>query len=64
VRGQATIPYITRGTYIQIIELSPRPFGRSVASPGVGEAGDHSADQADLARAWGYKPMWRFGGGP
>ena len=64
VRGQATIPYINRGTYIQVIELSPRPFGRSVASPGVSEAGDHSADQADLARAWGYKPMWRFGGAP
>jgi penicillin amidase len=60
VRGQKPIPYINRGTYIQIIELSPNPVGRSVASPGVSESGPHASDQADLARAWIYKPMWRI----
>ena len=52
------IPYINRGTYIQITELSPNPVARSVASPGVAESGDHSEDQTHLARAWTYKPMW------
>ncbi len=60
VRGQKPIPYINRGTYIQIIELSPVPVGRSVASPGAQESGPHASDQADLARAWTYKPMWRL----
>jgi hypothetical protein len=58
VRGQKPIPYLNRGTYIQITELSPVPTARSVASPGVGEVGPHSNDQADLARAWTYKAMW------
>jgi penicillin amidase len=58
VRGQRPIPYINRGTYIQITELSPIPAARSVASPGVAESGAHQYDQADLARAWTYKPMW------
>jgi penicillin amidase len=58
VRGQRPIPYINRGTYIQITELSPVPTARSVASPGVAESGAHQYDQADLARAWTYKPMW------
>ena len=58
VRGQRPIPYINRGTYIQITELSPLPAARSVASPGVSESGAHQYDQADLARAWTYKPMW------
>jgi penicillin amidase len=60
VRNQKPIPYINRGTYIQVTELSPVPVARSVASPGVAETGPHSADQADLARAWTYKPMWRL----
>ncbi len=63
VRGQKPIPYNNRGTYIQIVELSPIPAGRSVASPGAAESGPHAADQADLARAWMYKPMWRPGAG-
>lgn len=63
VRGQRPIPYINRGTYIQTIELSPIPNGRSVASPGVAESGPHANDQADLARSWTFKPMWRPGTG-
>jgi penicillin amidase len=63
VRGQKPIPYINRGTYIQIIEMSPTPVGRSVASPGASESGPHASDQADLARAWTYKPMWRLKAG-
>ena len=62
VKGQSPIPYSNRGTYIQIVELSGSPVGRSVASPGVSEAGEHSSDQAALARAWTFKPMWRLGG--
>ncbi|MCH7945693.1 MAG: penicillin acylase family protein, partial [Armatimonadetes bacterium] len=60
VPGQASVPYINRGTYIQVIELSPTPVGRNVASPGVAESGDHSFDQVDLARSWTYKKMWGF----
>ena len=58
VKGQRPIPYNNRGTYIQITELGPVPVARSVASPGASESGEHSADQADLARAWLYKPVW------
>jgi penicillin amidase len=60
VRGQRAVPYNNRGTYIQVTELAPLPVGRSVASPGVAEAGTHAGNQADLARAWTYKPMWRL----
>jgi penicillin amidase len=60
LRTGAPIPYNNRGTYIQITELAPVPFARSVASPGVAETGPHAADQADLARAWTYKPVWRI----
>lgn len=63
VRDQAPIPYNNRGTYIQVIELAPTPIGRSVASPGVAESGPYSKSQADLARAWTYKPMWTLKGG-
>lgn len=53
------IPYSNRGTYIQITEWSPSgPYARNVVSPGVAETGPHSADQAPLARAWLFKPMW------
>lgn len=57
VPGQKPIPYGNRGTYIQITELTRTPVARSVASPGITEEGVHAADQADLARAWTYKPM-------
>ncbi len=51
------IPYIKRGTYIQITELGSILRARSIASPGVAESGPHAFDQVDLARAWIYKPM-------
>ena len=51
------IPYINRGTYIQVIEMNKS--ARSVAGPGASETGKHSADQVPLNRDWGYKPMWR-----
>ncbi len=57
VPGEPSIPYIGRGTYIQVVEMRPQPVGRCVASPGVAEAGAHSRDQVPLARAWTYKPM-------
>ena len=49
------IPWRNRGTYIQIIE--PGKSGQNVVTPGVATAGPHSADQADLARVFGFKPM-------
>lgn len=58
VGSEPPIPYIDRGTYIQITELSSPPSGRSVASPGVAEEGPWSMNQAPLARAWVYKPVW------
>ncbi|MFZ4507333.1 MAG: penicillin acylase family protein [Fimbriimonas sp.] len=54
------IPYNQRGTYIQLIELGPVLHGRNVVTPGVAETGPHSADQAPLARAWTFKPMWEL----
>lgn len=51
------VPYINRGTYIQIIEMNKS--ARSVAGPGASETGKHCADQIPLNRDWGYKPMWR-----
>src|SRR5690606_38135642 len=51
------IPYIKRGTYIQITELGAILRARSIASPGIAESGPHAFDQVDLARAWMYKPM-------
>jgi len=60
VSGQPPIPYSNRGTYIQLIEsLGAGFFGRDVVTPGVAEAGPHSMDQVDLARAWLFKPMSR-----
>ncbi|MCC7231040.1 MAG: penicillin acylase family protein [Fimbriimonadaceae bacterium] len=61
VPGQSPIPYSNRGSYIQVVELlKDGPWGRNVVTPGVSESGDHSLDQAPLARAWTFKPMrWR-----
>jgi penicillin amidase len=58
--GVDPIPYSNRGTYIQILELSKLGtwFGRSVLPPGETEEGPHSTDQADLSRAWTYKPSF------
>jgi penicillin G amidase len=60
VPDQPPIPYINRGTYIHITEMTTPPTGRSVASPGAAEAGPHALDQTSLARAWLYKAMWPF----
>lgn len=61
VPGEVPVPYINRGTYIQVTEFFPTgPLSRSVASPGVAETGPHSADQVPLLRAWTLKPMWRW----
>lgn len=57
------IPYSDRGTYIQIVELSNPPSGRSVLPPGVSAEGPHSQDQVPLARAWTYKRMAISGSG-
>ncbi len=57
VHGLDPIPYVNRGTYIQIFELLSPPVGRSVASPGAAESEPHSTDQANLVRTWTYKPM-------
>lgn len=57
VDGEPPIPYGSRGTFIQIVELRPTVRGRSVLPPGVAESGPHSKDQVPLARAWQYKPM-------
>jgi penicillin amidase len=62
VPGADPIPYAQRGTFLQIVELTRPPRGRSVLSPGNAETGPHATDQAALARAWMYKPMTRFGG--
>lgn len=52
------VAYADRGTYIQIVELTPkRPVGRSVLPPGMAEAGPHADDQVALARQWTFKPM-------
>lgn len=58
IPNEDSIPYINRGTYIQITELAGWTFARSVASPGVTESGAHSRDQAPLARSWQFKSMW------
>lgn len=55
--GEPPIPYGDRGSYIQVVELTPTPRGRNVVPPGVAETGPHSRDQVPLARAWTYKPM-------
>jgi len=55
---QIPVPYSNRGTYIQLVQLSPGGItGRNVAPPGTRESGDHVSDQANLARTWTYRPM-------
>jgi penicillin amidase len=60
VPGQPPIPYIDRGTYIQITEMTQPPTARSVASPGVTEDGPLALSQVPLARRWIMKPCWRL----
>ncbi len=56
--GGEPVPYSNRGTFIQLVELlKAGPAGRSNLPPGNAERGAHSADQAELARTWTYKPM-------
>jgi acyl-homoserine lactone acylase PvdQ len=54
------IPGTSRGTYIQIIEVS-RPFfrGESILPPGQSEdiSSPHYSDQRELAGYWRFKPM-------
>jgi penicillin amidase len=57
VEGEESILYHNRGTYIQISEMTSPPAAKAVASPGIAETGDHSTDQAKLARNWAYKPL-------
>jgi penicillin amidase len=59
VPGEQPIPYIDRGSYIQVIQLPAGrlPVGRNVVNPGVSESGKHSLDQVHLARSWTYKRM-------
>ena len=55
---QIPVPYSNRGTYIQLVQLSPSGItGRNVAPPGIRESGDHVSDQANLARTWTYRRM-------
>lgn len=60
VTGEQPVFYSNRGTYIQITEMSPSPFGRSVAPPGVSEDGEAKNNQVGLARQWMFKRMYRF----
>ena len=58
VPGGTPVPYANRGTFIEVVELlRGGPKGRGNLPPGEAERGLHSADQADLARAWAYKDM-------
>ena len=58
VPGGEPIPYSNRGTYIEIIELfKDAPCGVANLPPGNAERGPHASDQAELARAWRYRPM-------
>jgi len=54
------IPFTSRGTFIQVVELRPTgPHGVSVLPPGQSEVPGlpHRDDQRDLAGFWQYKPM-------
>jgi penicillin amidase len=54
------IPKFSRGTYIQIVQLSrPTVVGESILPPGQSEdpASPHYSDQRELASWWLYKPM-------
>ncbi len=55
--GIDPIPYRERGTYIQIIDLAPKPIGKNVVTPGVAASGPHMADQTELERKFLFKPM-------
>jgi len=58
--GLAAIPNYSRGTYIQVIELSkPKIFGVNILPPGQSEdpASPHYSDQRELAGYWMFKPM-------
>lgn len=51
-----SVAYSNRGTYVQIVEMGPKPFGRSILAPGNAESGPHNIDQIPLAAAWRFKP--------
>lgn len=53
------IPSTNRGTYIQIVELSPVIRGISILPPGQSEdpKSPHFGDQRELAGYWKFKPM-------
>ncbi len=54
------MPKFSRGTYIQIVQLSrPTVMGESILPPGQSEdpASPHYSDQRELASWWRYKPM-------
>jgi penicillin amidase len=53
---QGPVPYLNRGTYIQIVELEDQIGGRTVNGPGIAESGTHATDQIPLLNAWTYKP--------
>ena len=55
--GKTRVPYIERGSYIQIVEMSKRPSAVSIVTPGISESGRHSKDQIPLALGWEYKPL-------
>jgi len=55
--GEEPIPYINRGTYIQIIRFGTQGIqAQTVLGPGNAESGEHSRDQAPLVRNWQFKP--------
>jgi len=55
--GEEPIPYINRGTYIQIIRFGAQGIqAGTVLGPGNAESGEHSRDQAPLVRNWQFKP--------
>jgi penicillin amidase len=55
--GEEPIPYINRGTYIQIIRFGAQGIqAQTVLGPGNAESGEHSRDQAPLVRNWQFKP--------
>jgi len=58
VRGESSIPYSNRGSYIQILQMGPwGAMGRNIIPPGEAESGEHMNDQVPLARAWLFKAM-------
>lgn len=53
------LPSTNRGTYIQLVELSPEIRGISILPPGQSEDPEspHFGDQRELAGYWKFKPM-------